>query len=114
MSNPIRARSYLEPVEPSTPAHTWRLPTYKDRFGIVGNPMIDCPRCGRSVPADMLIDITPLNGSDDFWCDACRERAYATGEVTREDLHQRLGAPATVVAHARAVEDAHGRVPQQK
>lgn len=101
-------RAYLAAVEPTTPAG-WHLPTYKERFAIEGNPSVPCPRCGRSTPADMLVDVTPLNGSDDYWCDACRERAYATGEVTREALHVAHGAPAAVVTRARDVEKAHGR-----
>lgn len=84
---------------------TWIAPTYATALRATGlalepNGPALCP-CGRRTNADMLTDVRAVPAETraawglrgDFACDACRERAFITGAVTRRDFFAALGAP---------------------
>lgn len=84
---------------------TWTAPTYAEALRASGlalepNGPALCP-CGRRTTADMLTDVRQvpeetraawgLRGG--FACDACRQRLFRAGAVTRRDFYAALGAP---------------------
>ena len=80
-------------------------PDLKTAMGIEGNPLVPCD-CGRSVNADMMRDVRPvqsvLKTTADFLCDSCMEHFYRTGILAPEDYCAALGAPKAVTAKVAA------------
>lgn len=59
-------------------------------------------RCGRLVPADMMLDLAPegsggvpekLRGQDRYRCDACWRRWIGRGEIDPDELRRLTGQP---------------------
>lgn len=87
----------------------WTAPTYATALVELGlalepNGPALCP-CGRRTNADMLTDLRQVPEATraawgfggTFGCDACRERAFREGRVTRRDFYAALGAPPEVL-----------------
>lgn len=73
--------------------------------------LVACTVCRCLTAPDMLIDVRPFPAAlaaacgwtgHDFACDGCRETAHRTGVLTHEQLVTAHGAPAAVIAIARA------------
>lgn len=90
---------------------TWP-PTLKHDRGLRDNPLVRCG-CGRSVSADMMLDVRPLpssvRGSREWACDGCMETIFRAKLSTREDFYRALGAPPELIAKA-ALRDAKANV----
>lgn len=74
---------------------------YAARIDDAAVPHFTC-RCGRRVPADMMLDLSPpgasgipetLRGRDRFRCDACCERWILEGRISRSDLRAATAQP---------------------
>lgn len=84
------------------------------RGAVPENPAARCPNCGRTTSADVLADVRSLTTAKrkalgfkedtTHACDACRERAIATGKTTRAAFYESLGAPAGVTRATEARE----------
>ena len=87
---------------------SWRAPTYRAARALPDNPLVRCG-CGRTTNASMMLDVRALpatvRGGRDYICDGCRERMILTGRITREDLYRALGAPDTVLARVRIMDE---------
>jgi len=77
---------------------SWEPPTLKSVMQMADNPIVPCA-CGRQVNADMMRQL-----GDAFICDACLERKFRTGELTREDYALAVGAPDAVVTKAQTLD----------
>jgi hypothetical protein len=92
---------------------SWKAKTMVDALSTLAdvrsaNPLAQC-QCGRRTNADMMLDLRPLPPSirkevvavghvADFACDACSERWFRTGVVSRVEVFTSLGAPPEVMA----------------
>lgn len=80
----------------------------------VDNTPLRCPvrGCGRVQAADMmlLLDAFPRGKRPDaykdapFCCDACQERLYREGKVSKSALYETMGAPKALVEKVRERE----------
>ena len=68
---------------------------------------VQCPKCGRKVPPDMMRDYTdaPVSAGLPKWaCDADGERAVMEGKATREQFAVALGQSTAAVVKARLLD----------
>ncbi len=86
---------------------TWPPNLMRTR-GWQDNPLVECG-CGRSVNADMMLDVRALpvavRGAAEYLCDACVETIFRRKIMMREAFYRALGAPPTLIAKA-ALRDA--------
>jgi hypothetical protein len=82
-------------IQPTVESGRWEPPTMKSVQEIEGNPLVLCG-CGRSVSADMMRVL-----GDGFACDACHERMFREGTLTRLAFAESHDAPASVIAKAQ-------------
>jgi hypothetical protein len=88
----------------------WKAPTMRDRESLPNNPTVRAPCCGRKTSADMLVDVSGLPSevrpqAAVYMCDACRERVFADGVMTREEFYSMYDPPAAAVARITEYEE---------
>lgn len=81
----------------------------KEAEGLSNNPTVTAPCCGRKTSADMLTDVRALPsevrlGGALYMCDACRERIFADGIMTRSEFYALFDPPPAFVDRLQEYE----------